>query len=118
MAKGCVPRKAGGEVLTEIKLDIWKVLTTLLTAGILFLVGWVIKVEVNMTQLEYKIAQLQGRDADTKEDVDEIERDFAALLLRQQKDEISTAKLQGDVSAILDKVKDIKKTMDDEPWRK
>lgn len=102
----------GRIVLSEIKLDIWKILTTLLIAGILFLAGWVVKVEVNMTQLEYQISQLQADDKRIEKDISDIEREFAGLLMRQQKDEISTAKLQSDISAILDKVNDIKRSVE------
>lgn len=98
--------------MENLKIDIWKVLTTLATTGLAFAFGWIIKVEVNMTQLRSELSQVNSDISDVENDIADIERDFSALLIRQQKDEVAAAKMQADVRAILDKVEDIKKALD------
>lgn len=88
--------------------DIWKILTSVATAGLIAAFGWIIKVETEMVQLRSDLAEQRRADSDVRDDIDEMEDDIQALEERQRKGEVDYAGLKSDLKAILTRVNEIK----------
>jgi len=90
------------------RFNIWKILTSLVTAGLVAAFGWIIKVETEMVQLRSDLSEQRRADTAVRSDIDDVEDDIAALEDRQRKGEVDYAGLKSDLKAILTRVNEIK----------
>lgn len=90
------------------QFDIWKILTSVVTAGLIAAFGWIIKVETEMVQMRSDLSEQRRAEASVRDDIDEVEDDIQALEERQRKGEVGYAGLKSDLKAILTRVNEIK----------
>jgi len=90
------------------QIDIWKVATSIVAAGLIAAFGWIIKVETEMVQMRYELGELRRSDSDIRKDLDKSESKYADLDKRQRDSEIDSAELKSTLKAILSRVNEIK----------
>lgn len=93
---------------SKTKLDIWKIITGLLTTAVIGGFGWIIKVEVKLSQAVSDVEDLE-------DDIKDLEKDLAdakSIADEVRDNKIDLTAVQGIVKSIEGKVDDIKRAIE------